>query len=74
VFTTGLNTCIFVVVQTEGPTLAWHARLSSPETMSRLRSQFKKVGHSGKSGFGGLRLSTSRQGGGPTTATEKAQD
>lgn len=52
VLTTGLNTCIFVVVQTRGPTLAWHAKQSSSLAMSELRSQFKKVGHSGNSGFG----------------------
>jgi hypothetical protein len=36
VLTTGLNTCIFVVVQTEGPTLAWHAK-HDPSALSQLR-------------------------------------
>lgn len=43
VFTTGLNTCFFVVVQTEGATLAWHAK-HDPSALSQLRKEFKKVG------------------------------
>ena len=43
VLTTGLNTCFFIVVQTEGPTLAWHAK-HDPSALSLLRKEFKKVG------------------------------
>lgn len=43
VFTTGLNTCIFVVVQTAGPTLAWHAK-HDPSAIALVRGEFKKVG------------------------------
>ena len=36
VLTTGLNTCICVVVQTEGPTLAWHAKHEhQPDVLAR---------------------------------------
>ena len=45
VLTTGLNTCIFVVVQTEGPTLAWHATHEhQPSVIAHLRAEFQKVG------------------------------
>jgi hypothetical protein len=44
VLTTGLNTCMFVVVQTQGPTLAWHAKPCHPKDTISIRSEFQKVG------------------------------
>ena len=54
VVTTGLNTCIFIVVNTTVCTLAWHASLVSTQglptfqsnVIGSFRSQFKKIGNS----------------------------
>ena len=53
VITTGLNTCIFIVVNTEKCTLAWHASLRSTNGKSvfhsniinKFHNEFKKVGN-----------------------------